>query len=101
MKKKWIIAATIIVLIATLWMSGVIPRQIANISGTAYVRKHFPKMRLECIGVEWANVYGSYLIAFSDGDEKIYSCLIGPQIFPVSLGQGLFSMESDYAEHYK
>ena len=101
MKKKWIIAAVVIFLIGAMWLGGLIPKQIARIAGTAYVTEYFPEMELECTGVEWANVYGSYLITFSDGADKTYSCVIGPQMFPVSLGQGLFAIESDYSGNYK
>ena len=99
--RKWIVTIAIILLVGTLWLGVLLPRQIARIAGTAYVKEHFPQMELECTGVEWANVYGSYLITFSDGADKTYSCVIGPQMFPVSLGQGLFAIESDYSENYK
>ena len=58
-------------------------------------------MQLERIGVEWADVYGDYLITFKGIDENTYSCVIGPKYFPVSMGQGLFAIESDYTENYK
>lgn len=84
-----------------LWLTGIIPKQVAKISGINYVSKHFPEMQLERIGVEWADVYGDYLITFKGIDENTYSCVIGPKYFPVSMGQGLFAIESDYAENYK
>lgn len=101
MKKKiWLIPVALIVLIAVLWLTGLIPKQIARIAGTNYVKEHFPKMELEYKGVEWADVYGDYLISFEDKDGNKYSCVIGPALFPTSLGQGLFEIQSNYAENY-
>ena len=100
-KKLWLIPVVAIIIIATLWLTGVIPMQIAKISGTSYVEEHFPEMQLECVGVEYANVFGDYLIEFKDKDGNTYSCVIGPSLFPCSLGQGLFAIEDYYAENYK
>ena len=100
-KKKWVIPIVIIGVIMVLWFTGIIPKQIAKISGTTYVNEHFPEMQLECVGVEYADVYGDYLITFKGTNENTYSCVIGPKYFPVSMGQGLFAIESDYAENYK
>lgn len=100
-KKKWLIPVLIIGVIMVLWFIGIIPKQVAKISGTSYVKNHFPEMQLECVGVEYADVYGNYLITFKGTNENTYSCVIGPKYFPVSMGQGLFAIESDYAEIYK
>lgn len=99
--KKWFIPVAILGVIAVLWFTGIIPKQIAKISGTSYVNDHFPEMQLQCVGVEYAEAYGDYLITFKGADENTYSCVIGPKYFPVSLGQGLFAIESDYAESSK
>ena len=100
-KKKWLIPIVIIGVIVVLWFTGSVPKQIAKISGTTYVNNHFPEMQLGCVGVEYADVFGDYLITFKDTNENTYSCVIGPKCFPVSMGQGLFAIESDYAENYK
>ena len=100
-RKKWLIPIVIIGIIVVLWFTGIIPKQIAKIVGTRYVNNHFPEMQLECVGVEYADVYRDYLITFKGTNENIYSCVIGPKYFPVSMGQGLFAIESDYAENYK
>ena len=93
----WAILGAVIIL----WCGGVIPKQIARLAGTHYVRTHFPEMQFTCTGVEWAQVYGDYLISFTARDGSTYSCVIAPALFPVSLRQGRFAIESDYAENYK
>ena len=100
-KKKWLFTIIIIVVIAIFWCVGIIPKQIAKIAGTNYVEDHFPEMQLECTGVEWADVYGDYLITFKDNTGNTYSCVIGPAFFPVFLGQGLFAIEDYYSENYE
>ena len=100
-KKMWLVPVAVIAIIAVLWVTGLIPKQIARVAGTNYVKEHFPQMQLECTGVEWADVYGDYLISFKDKDGNTYSCVVGPSVFPISLGQGLFGIEEYYAENYK
>ena len=101
MKKKWVIPIVIIGVIATLWLTGIVPKQIAKAFGSHYVDNHFPEMQLECISVDYADVFGDYLITFKGTNENTYSCVIGPKYFPVSIGQGLFAIEDYYAENYK
>ena len=100
MKKK-ISFVVIFIMIAGLWLGGIIPKQIARISGTSYVKEHFPEMQLKCTNVEYASVFGDYLISFEAENGQTYSCVMSPVFFPVSMGQGLFAIESDYAENYK
>ena len=101
MKKKRLIPLIAFVVIAALWLTGVIPMQIAKISGTSYVRKQFPEMELECVGVEYAAVFGDYLIAFKDKNGNTYSCVIGPVLLPVTIGQGYDVILGAYEENYK
>lgn len=100
-KKKWVIPIVIIGVIIVLWFTGIMPKQIAKISGTTYVNKNFPEMQLEYVGVEYADVYGDYLITFKGANGNTYSCVIGPKYFPVYMGQGLFAIQSDYADNYR
>ncbi len=100
-KKKWVIPIVIIGVVIVLWLTGIIPKQIAKISGTNYVNEHFPEMQMECVDVEYADVFGDYLIAFKDKGGNTYSCVIGPYLFPTSLGQGLFEIQEYYAENYR
>ena len=99
--KKWVIVILVIVLIAAMWLTGIIPKQIAKISGESYVKKHFPELQLKCVDVEYADVFGDYLIKFKDKDDNTYSCVIGPALFPTSLGQGLYAIQEYYVENYK
>lgn len=100
-KKKWLIPAAVIAIVIVLWLAGIVPMQIAKSSGTSYVKKHFPEMQLEFVSVEYADVFGDYLIAFKDPKGEIYSCVIGPEFFPISMGQGLAAIEGEYSENYK
>ncbi len=100
MKKKNVIISVLIVILLVLWFSGIAPKKIAQTSGTNYVDAHFPEMELVCVKVEYSEAFGDYLIEFKDKDKNLYSCVIGPKAFPCSLGQGLFAIESYYADNY-
>jgi len=100
-KKRWFILPAILAVIAALWLTGIVPKQIAKIAGTSHVRKHFPEMELVCTGVEYADVFGDYLIAFTDKSGKTYSCVIGPELLPVSIGQGYDVLVGEYERNYK
>lgn len=99
--RRCLICVVTVTVIVVLWISGIIPMQIAKIAGTSHVRNHFPEMELKCIGVEYAAVFGDYLIAFKDKNGKIYSCVIGPELLPVSIGQGYEVILGVYEENFK
>lgn len=101
-KKKIIISILVVVLllIIILWSSGIIPKQIAKIYGTNYMKKYFPKMQLEYVNIEWNKYYADYIITFKDKYNQNYSCVIGPKYFPVSIGQGIFTIEEMYRKNY-
>ena len=100
-KKQWKIPALVFAVVMLLWTIGIIPKGIARLSGASYVKQHFPEMKLKCTGVEYADVFGDYLIAFEGKNGNRYSCIISPKILPFSLGQGLYEIESDYEEYCK
>lgn len=103
-KLRWsipIVIISIITIIATLWLTGITPMEIAKISITNYVKKNFPEMQLEFVDVEYSHAHGEYLIKFKNLNEKVYSCIIGPKLFPISIGQGITILESEYAQNYK
>lgn len=104
MNKKRIIIITIVlilVVILGLWVSGIIPKQIARISATNYLKKNFPKIQLEYVNIEWSSSFGGYSIKFKDENNEIYSFIMNNKYFPVTLGQGLFGFEEKYREKYE
>ena len=103
MNKKRIIIIAIILLLAVvlgLWISGIIPKQIARICATNYFKKNFPKMQLEYVNVEWSSSFGGYSITFRDENGQTYGFIMNNKYFPISLGQGLFGFEEIYNEKY-
>lgn len=102
-KRRIIIATIIFILIAILglWISGIIPKQIARISATNYLKKNFPKIQLEYVDVEWSSSFGGYSIRFKDENNEIYGFIMNNKYFPISLGQGLFGFEEKYREKYE
>ena len=101
-KRRIIIAliSFIVLIVVILWIGGIIPKQIAKISSSFYLKNNFPKMQLEYVNVEWNPYFGDYIITFRDENNELHSFCIGPKYFPVSLGQGLFGFEEKYREKY-
>ena len=92
-KRIIIISAVLITVIAVSWFSGLIPRQIAKIYGKNYVKNNVSEKQLEYVNIEWNKFYGDYIITFKDNEGKIYSSVIGPKFFPISMGQGVDGWE--------
>jgi len=101
-KRKNIVMIIILILIIilTLWITGIIPKKIAEIYGTYYLNKNFPKMQLEFERIEWSSSFGDYIITFKDENNEQYGFVIGPKYFPVSFGQSMFGFEENYREKY-
>ncbi len=95
-----IVVSFVLAIILVLWINGIIPKQIAKISSTIYLKKKFPKMQIEYINIEWASSFGDYIITFKDQNSELHSFCIGPKYFPVNLGQGMFGFEETYREKY-
>ena len=95
-----IVISLIFLIICVLWFSGIIPKQIAKIYGTYYLKKNFPKIQLEYENIEWASSFGDYIITYKDEENNKYSFIIGPKYFPVSFGQGMHGFIENYDNKY-
>ena len=88
MNKKKIIIITIIsilVIIVGLWISGIIPKQIARVSATSYLKKNFPKMQLEYVDIEWSSSFGAYSIRFKAQNDEMHGFLMNNKYFPINI----------------
>lgn len=102
-KKRMIMVAIVLslIIIVILWGSGIIPKKIAKISATNYLKKNFPKIQLEYVDIEWSSNFGGYSIKFKDENNEIYGFIMNNKYFPVTLGQGLFGFQEKYSEKYE
>lgn len=68
MKKKCSIIMIIIfiVVIIILWISGIVPKQIAKIYANNYMANNFSEMQLEYVNIKWNKYYGDYIITYKD-----------------------------------
>lgn len=104
MNKKRIIIITIIlilIVILALWISGIIPKQIAKISATNYLKKNFPDKQYEFVNIEWSSSFGGYSISFKDENGQIVGFIMPGRYFPISIGQGSFALEDSYRIEYE
>lgn len=98
-KKNVIIVICILLFIFILWSTEIIPKQIARISSNLYLKKNFPKMQLEYVGVEWNPSFGAYIIKYREENNKLHSFCIGPKYLPINVGQGIFEIEEEYRKN--
>lgn len=101
-KKSFVVAIIIIfVFILGLWISGIIPKKIASICATNYLKKNFSEKQYEYVDIEWASSFGGYLIKFKDEKDNIVSFIMSNKYFPISPGQGTFALEESYRKEQK
>lgn len=96
-----LVVALFLFLVIVLWVSGIIPKQIAKKYATNYLRENFPEIKLEYSNIEWNSAFGDYSITFKDENDRTYGFLIGPKYFPIHFGQGMFGFEEKYKETYE
>ena len=94
--KYWLLK---ICLFAMIWVSGLIPRRIAQASSNIYVREHFYEMHMSCIDAQYSKEHKGYIVNLTTIDGKTFYCLMGPALFPTSFKQGLPEIEDYYWEH--
>ncbi len=103
-KKRIIIGVItiILVIILGLWVSGIIPKQIAIISASNYLKKNFPEKHYEYVYLEWDHNFGGYSIRFKDENNKIVGFIMNyNKYFPITPGQGISALEENYRIEYK
>lgn len=104
MKNRLCIMIVLIILFVSIvfsfWRNGTIPKQIAKISATIYLRRNFPKMQVKSLTVEWSAAYGDYIVGFEDENNEEHGFCIGPKYFPIYPGQGEFGIREEYREKY-
>lgn len=102
-KRRNVIIAVIFItlIIFILWITSIIPKQIAKIFSTMYLKNNFPKIQLKYESIEWNPYFGDYIIVFRDEDNKTHSFCIGPKYFPINIGQGISEFEENYREKYE
>ena len=104
MSKKKIIIITIILIILIiigLWIGGIIPKCIAKIAATIYLKNNFPKKQFEYTGIEWSSAFDGYSIKFKDEKGKEVGFIMNNKYFPINVGQGIFAIEEDYRKEFE
>lgn len=103
MNKKKIIVLILVILftIFVLWIVGIIPKHIARIYATNYLKKNYPKIELDYVDIEWNSSSDVYLIKFKDNTDKLYEFIMNNRYLPICIGHGLFEFEEDYRKKYE
>ena len=103
MSKKKIIIITIILIlliVVGLWIGGIIPKCIARIVATNYLKNNFPKKQFEYVGIEWSSSFDGYILRFKDEKENEAGFIINGKYLPISVGQGMNAIEQNYREEF-
>lgn len=102
-KKRIIIVITIMILVIILglWVSGIIPKQIARIFATNYLKKNFPEKQYQYVDIEWISSFGGYSMKFKDENDTTVGFMMNNKYFPITPGQGTFELEDNYRVNYK
>lgn len=102
MNKKRIIVITIILILSIvlgLWISGILPKQIAKIYATNYLKNNFSNIQLEYIDIEWDASKEGYLINFKDEKSEVYTFIIKNKYFPIFFDEGLLEFKEKYEKN--
>ena len=83
MKNKYIIFIIVVALVAVLWMSSIIPRQIGKIAAINYVQDNYPHKNLEFISMDFSSAYGSYFARFEDEEGNTYNFEMMSKYLPI------------------
>lgn len=101
-KKIALITVVVIILIVTgLWASGIIPKFIAKIAATSYLKNNFPKKQFEYAGIEWSSAFDGYSIKFKDEKGKEVGFIMNNKYFPIDVGQGIFAIQEEYRKEFE
>jgi len=88
-----IIVILIILLIVGLWIGGIIPKTIARIVATNYLKNKFPMNKFEYSEIEWSSAFDGYSIRFKDEKGQYFGLIMNGKYFPFIVGQGINAIE--------
>lgn len=84
--KRSIIAIFIVILlIAFLWIGGIIPSQIGKISAINYVQKNYPDRNLKFFRMDFSSAHGDYFAMFEDENDKTYAFQMLGKYLPINV----------------
>lgn len=81
--RNTLIILIVIILIAILWIGGIIPRQIGKIAAISYVQENYPDKNLNFIRMDFSPAHGDYFAVFDDGNGKIYGFQLLGKYLPI------------------
>jgi|LSQX01.1.fsa_nt_gb hypothetical protein len=97
-----IVVFAVLILIAIIWISGIIPRQIGKISAINYVQKNYPDRNLKFLRMDFSSAHGDYFAMFEDENEKTYGFQLLGKYLPINVWSDPFkSAINDEASEVK
>lgn len=68
--KKIVIPLALIVLVAALWLTGLIPSGICILAANNYMQDKYPARGFRFRFIEYSSAHGKYFVHFTDKDGK-------------------------------
>lgn len=84
-KNAFIVIAVVILLIAVLWITGVIPQMIGKQTAMSYVKENYSEMNLTYNTIEFSTEYGDYIVSFYDEAGNTHNFRLSSKYFPTSV----------------
>jgi hypothetical protein len=77
-RKRIFVAAASIVLLAVLWLTGIIPSGLCVLTASAYMSKKYPDGGFEYSFIEYSKAHGRYFVHFRDTGGKDTALMTTP-----------------------
>lgn len=84
-KRNIIVIISVVILIAILWISGIIPRQIGKNSAINYVQKKLSDKNLNYLRMDFSSAHGDYFAMFEDENGKTYGFQLLGKYLPINI----------------
>ena len=84
-KKGIIVIFAVILLIAILWVEGIIPSQIGKTSAINYVQKNYSDRNLKFLRMDFSSAHGDYFAMFEDENGSTYAFQMLGKYLPINV----------------
>lgn len=78
MRKRFIITISVIILLAGLWLTGIMPSRLCILTATNYINGKYPDRSFDYNFIEYSKAHGEYFVHFVDKDGKKIALMVSP-----------------------
>lgn len=78
LRKRFLVPISVIILLAALWLTGIIPSGLCVLTASGYINKKYPAEGFEYSYIEYSKAHGRYFVHFRDTDGKDIALMTMP-----------------------